>query len=94
MRQGYHTNESGVLVPNSEDYVGGWIHVSDPSEEEVNQLVKEFKFPKDYITSVLDAHEVSRQEMLKEEDTNSAVLLVLQYPFLIESELGYKEYMI
>ncbi|MFS7003273.1 magnesium transporter CorA family protein [Carnobacterium maltaromaticum] len=93
MRQGYHTNESGVLVPNSEDYVGGWIHVSDPSEEEVNQLVKEFKFPKDYITSVLDAHEVSRQEMLKEEDTNSAVLLVLQYPFLIESELGYKEYM-
>lgn len=92
MIQSYYTNTAGVLIPNSADIPGRWINVCDPSETEINELVTKFNFPRDYITSVLDLNEVSRQEMLKEEDSNLASLIVLQYPLLQKSELGYKEY--
>ncbi|MGX7417427.1 magnesium transporter CorA family protein [Carnobacterium gallinarum] len=92
MIQSFHTNEASVLISDTKLVIGGWINVCDPTEEEVDQLIAEFKFPRDYITSVLDLNEVSRQEMLKEEDSNAPSLIVLQYPLLRVSELGYKEY--
>ncbi len=92
MIQGFRTNGVGELITDNQEISGGWINVNDPTDEEITKLVKTFNFPRDYITSVLDENENSRQEMLKEEDEDAASLIVMQYPHLMIGELGYIEY--
>lgn len=59
-----------------------FILVTKPSKSEIGQLAKQFKFAFDYIGGILDDDETARFE----KDAQGNLLLLLQYPAIIESE--------
>ena len=73
----YYSNirDKGIKqIPESRK--GCWVHVVDPSDEEINQIVSEFNLEKDLIKDALDIYEAPRVE--KE---NGSVYLFTRYCF-------------
>ncbi|WP_137625830.1 magnesium transporter CorA family protein [Lactiplantibacillus pingfangensis] len=94
MLQYFTTNSEGQLAigqPHDQPY---WINIERPTIDEINQLVREFNFPKDYLTAVLDDAEISRTEQLDQQTTDHAALIIMQFPKLTTSDLGYLEYQV
>ncbi|SFM07954.1 CorA-like Mg2+ transporter protein [Enterococcus mundtii] len=86
----YFTLEDQKLVDSMEETAETiWYCVERPTEEEINQLIKQFQIPKDYLTSVLDDAENSRVEEFNQEKLTKPALVLLQYPFPKTSPSGY-----
>lgn len=68
-----------------------WIAVEKPTTEEIEELTKKYKLPKDYITGVLDDNENSRLEGLYPNTLKKPALLLLQYPVALISPSGYTQ---
>lgn len=75
-----YTIEKNKLVVSQDQT--DFILVTKPSKSEIGQLAKQFKFPFDYIGGILDDDETARFE----KDAQGNLLLLLQYPAIIESE--------
>jgi len=69
-----------------------WIHVEQPTSEEIHLLTKQYELPKDYLTSILDDAENSRAEGLQQVTFKRSVLLLLQFPLVSKSPSGYEEF--
>lgn len=69
----YKNTETG-LVTLTEPIAGSWIHVTDPSQEEIGWLQK-LSIPTDYITYPLDLDERPRTER-----ENGELLVVIRIP--------------
>ncbi|MCB5258348.1 MAG: magnesium transporter CorA family protein [Candidatus Cloacimonetes bacterium] len=52
-----------------------WIHMDNPNDEEIKQLIERFNLEEDYITDLQDADENSRMEY-----DEGAVLIILRVP--------------
>lgn len=92
MLQYFATGANGLLTTTQNPNQPYWINVERPTVTEINHLVHKFNFPKDYLTAVLDDAEVSRTEQLDQPTAKQPVLIVMQYPKLTTSDLGYLEY--
>lgn len=66
-----------------------WYCVERPSEDEIQQITHQFQIPSDYITSILDDAENSREEEFNQTKLTKPALLLLQYPFPKTSPSGY-----
>lgn len=69
-----------------------WLHVENPSSQEIDALTKTYNLPKDYLSAVLDDEENSRSEGLKQQTMKKAVLLLLQFPYEIQSPSGFQQF--
>lgn len=72
------TNKTYQIVNNNSSD-NHWIHVEDPSNDEINYLTQTFNIPIDYLVSTLDPDEVSRSEKVKQESIIDPVLISLLY---------------
>lgn len=66
-----------------------WYCVERPSEDEIQQITHQFQIPSDYITSILDDAENSREEEFNQTKLTKPALLLLQYLFPKTSPSGY-----
>ncbi|MDY1545486.1 magnesium transporter CorA family protein [Lactiplantibacillus pentosus] len=95
MLQYFATGKNGLLTtPDHQQDTSYWINVERPTIDEIDQLVDQFDLPRDYLTAVLDDAEVSRTEQLSATDDDQPVLIVMQYPRLTTSDLGYLEFQV
>lgn len=62
-----------------------WYCVEHPDEEEINTLTHQFQIPSNYITSILDDAENSREEEFNQTKLTKPAL----YPFAKTSPSGY-----
>lgn len=86
----YFTLENQKLINTTKETAETiWYCVESPTEEEIQQLIHQFKIPTDYITSVLDDAENSRVEEFNQEKLTKPALLLLQYPFAKTSPSSY-----
>ncbi|MDN6640252.1 MAG: magnesium transporter CorA family protein, partial [Tetragenococcus sp.] len=69
-----------------------WVHVEKPTTQEISALVENYKLPQDYLTAVLDDEENSRSEGLNQQVMKKAVLLLLQFPYEIQSPSGFQQF--
>ena len=78
----YFTLEDQKLVDSMEETAETiWYCVERPTEEEINQLIKQFQIPKDYLTSVLDDAENSRVEEFNQEKLTKPSISIITIPF-------------
>lgn len=68
-----------------------WLHVENPTSEEITELSQQYNFPKDYLTAVLDNQEISRYETPKQSELVTPLLLLLQYPQQTLSPSGFRQ---
>jgi len=87
MLEMYQTDASGQLQPIHELANGCWINLVNPTEEEMDQIVRTVKIPIDFLKDPLDDEERSRIE--KEDDH---VLIIVDYPYIIRKESGVPIY--
>lgn len=52
-----------------------WINISNPTKDEINEIINRFNLPEDFITDSIDANEKSRVD-----SENGSVLVVLRIP--------------
>lgn len=92
MIQLYQQDKTGKIrsIKDAEKETVHWIHVLDPREEEIVQLIRRFRLPQDFLTSAFDPDELARFERLKRNDGREVFLIVLNYPKkLTEEEYQY-----
>ncbi|WP_407372231.1 magnesium transporter CorA family protein [Carnobacterium sp.] len=92
MIHSYYTTTNGDVVHDTEFTHVEWLHLSNPTSDEINRVVKHFGFPKDYLSSVLDPDEVSRHENLELDERESSSLAMFLYPLKISSNPNDSEY--
>ncbi|MEK6190406.1 MAG: magnesium transporter CorA family protein, partial [Carnobacterium alterfunditum] len=92
MIQSYYTTNQGKIIQDTEVPHVEWIHLSDPTADEIHQVVGQFNFPKDYLDGVLDPDEVSRYENLEMGENKSSSLVMFLYPIKITSNPYDNEY--
>ena len=49
MIHSYYTTTNGKVVHDTEFTHVEWLHLSNPTSDEINRVVKHFGFPKDYL---------------------------------------------
>lgn len=86
----YTSTELGTIQKIKEYSKSCWINVTNPSETEINELIKKYTIPRDYMTAISDDQENSRTEGLSQNIVPDLVLM--QYPHRIRNSLGYLEY--
>ena len=95
MLQYFTTGKNGLLTtPDDHHDQPYWINVERPTSTEIDQLVTQFDLLKDYLTAILDDAEVSRAEQLSTTQSSQPILIVMQYPKLTTSKLGYLEFQV
>lgn len=63
IRYYYRPKNSGDPVQILEKYkAGAWVHVESPTEEDIQEIAKEFKLDEDILLDVLDENEMPRVE--------------------------------
>lgn len=92
MIQSYYTTAQGKITHDFDFSHAEWIHLSDPTDDEINEVVNYFDFPKDYLSSVLDPDEVSRYENLEMEEKESSSLAMFLYPLKVVTNENDSEY--
>lgn len=60
-----------------------WIHLTNPRESEINQIIETFNIPRDYLSNVLDSDEIARSENIFSDNTCTK-LVVFLCPVLID----------
>ncbi|WP_051912511.1 magnesium transporter CorA family protein [Carnobacterium funditum] len=93
MYQSYYTDFDGHIIMSEKDQISDWLHVTNPTVDEIEYLSKKFNFPKDYISSVKDPDELARQEKLGMDPAKDPNLIVFNYPTKITNKSGYDEYL-
>ncbi|UUX33100.1 magnesium transporter CorA family protein [Fundicoccus culcitae] len=63
-----------------------WIQLIEAASEEIDRLVADYNFPRDFLTSSLDSDEVARIEKHTNSKGEEYTLLVIIYPFVLENE--------
>lgn len=77
----YYTVENSGTVKHLDALEGAnWIHLEDPSEQEIVATAAACQFPVDYLYSTLDPDEVSRGEKIQQREVEKPVLISLLYP--------------
>lgn len=66
----------GGFVEIPEPAKGSWINVTSPTHEEINKISKDYDFPDDLVTDILDIDERSRIEF-----EDNWTLIILRIPF-------------
>ncbi|MDV0430223.1 magnesium transporter CorA family protein [Lactiplantibacillus sp. DA1] len=95
MLQYFTTGKNGLLTtPDDHHDQPYWINAEQPTPAEIDQLVTQFELPKDYLTAILDDAEISRTEQLTTTQSGQPILIVMQYPKLTTSDLGYLEFQV
>ncbi|WP_034538456.1 magnesium transporter CorA family protein [Carnobacterium inhibens] len=92
MIQSYYTTKQGKITHDIDFTHAEWLHLSDPTDNEIDGVVKHFGFPKDYLSSVLDPDEVSRYENLEMKESESSSLAMFLYPLKVDDGLSDSEY--
>lgn len=69
-----------------------WLHLQNPTPEEIEDIQKEFSLPTDYLTSALDNRELPRSQGLDQETFKEPILLLFQYPHATISPTGFSQY--
>lgn len=68
-------------VKVSEDADGfSWFNLSNPSVDEILECNRRWNIPLDFMSVVLDSHEISRAEGLDRQTPDQAIMLGLLYP--------------
>lgn len=62
-----------------------WLHLKDPTETEMHQVLTEYDFPADFITNALDPYEVSRTEEYTNKKGEKVRLHIFLYPLKDEA---------
>lgn len=75
----------GKLVKYTDENKLKWIDLIKPSHEEIENIIKTYNIPKDYLYDVLDPYEIPRVEGLEDDNPN---LFILSYP-IKSSETSY-----
>ncbi|MGB3160801.1 magnesium transporter CorA family protein [Carnobacterium sp.] len=92
MYQSYYTDSDGHLVNGTKDQSCDWIHVTNPTSEEIDYLASRFSIPKDYLSCVNDPDEIAREEKLGIDPAIEPNLIIFNYPSKVINKLGYDEY--
>ncbi|MFO1442384.1 magnesium transporter CorA family protein [Bacillus sp. Bva_UNVM-123] len=80
----YQSDDKGLLQEQSEIYQGCWIHLTEPSEEEIQYIASRHGIPDDFIRDSLDSDERSR---IKKNE--NGLMLIINVP--LEVEIGGTE---
>ncbi|GAA3021597.1 magnesium transporter CorA family protein [Tetragenococcus solitarius] len=89
----YYTIHNNYLIKQDQNTKNTmWLHVEDPTSQEIDTLTKTYKLPKDYLSAVLDDEENSRSEGLQQKIMKKAVLLLLQFPYEMTSPSGFQQF--
>ncbi len=75
----YYSIENGKIVKYKEELELFWIEMQSPEKDEIDEIVKEYNLPRDYIYDINDPQEISRFE--GNEDDRKAKLIMLLFPF-------------
>lgn len=73
---------SRQLVAAAELQGPGWLHVKDPSPEELEAVARTLKFPRAFLEHALDENEVSRVDATRE----GALLVVVRGPLVVKDD--------
>ncbi|WP_124057405.1 magnesium transporter CorA family protein [Vaginisenegalia massiliensis] len=57
-----------------------WLKVTDPTQEEINQLLQDYPMPEDFITGGLDGYEVPRTESFTDQMGQLKQLYIFLHP--------------
>ena len=88
----YKLNKDNSLTKlDQADENGSWIHLENPSREDVEALAKRWKFNAEDILSVLDDQETSRVLGIDEGPETPLVTLV-QFPMRTKNPMGNEQY--
>lgn len=81
-----------LIMQEQQDESTLWTHIEKPTEQQTHQLAKKYNLPQDYLTSIWDDAENSREEGLQQEHFKKAILLLLQFPHETLSANGFLTY--
>ncbi len=68
----FFKSENGILQPHCELCTGSWVHLTDPSKEELGQIAKDCGVEMDLLSAALDEEETPR---IDREDEATLVLV-------------------
>ena len=75
----YKTNEQGNFVKISQYENNSWIHLTNPSDEEISKISETFRIKKRTLIKLLDNAELPRVESL-----NNNLLIVIDLPYTVK----------
>lgn len=74
-------NTQTTILSDENEYIP-WIQLVNPTDEEIESILKEYNMPRDFITSGLDKDERSRYEIFDDKMENGFLLTVFLYPII------------
>ena len=82
----YNTNMETNKLESVDTYTRGtWIHMVDPSEEEIKEVCQNVNIKEDFIRYALDNEEKARIDVEDEDDT---ILFIIDIPVTEKSRSG------
>jgi len=88
----FNLSDKGVYTQTKDWRTADWIHMENPSGEDVDHLMTIFGIPKDYIMDSLDEYEIPRQEKVKNGTGEDINLLIVLFPQMRSVQEKYTEY--
>ncbi len=82
-----YRDKDGWLEPTGSWEKGAWIHIEDPTEEEIESACAEFDLPQTFVRSSLDPREVARTD--SERDVH-LVIVRAPYDFGAEARVPFR----
>lgn len=67
----------GIIKPIEDYEKNCWIRMTNPTQEEIDEIAEQFNIEEDYLTAALDREEMSRVE---EEEDNACSLITFNVP--------------
>lgn len=91
MIQGY-CNKENATIQKEDLNKASWLHLSNPSREEIEKITAQYAIPTNYVTNVLDSDEIARGEHLEDDDEEYPKLVTLLYPMKSSNAQGFTVY--
>lgn len=88
----FDLSDKGVYTQTKDWRTADWIHVENPSGDDVKHLMAIFGIPKDYIMDSLDEYEIPRQEKAKNAAGEEINLMIVLFPQMRSVQEKYTEY--
>ena len=88
----YALNQDQLKKQDADTKEVFWLHIENPTSDELTTISTNYHLPMDYLTAILDDAENSRYEGLEQTIFERAALLLLQYPHALTSSNGYPQY--
>ena len=88
----FDLSDKGVYTQTKDWKAADWIHVENPSDDDVEDLIAIFGIPKDYILDSLDEYEIPRQEKVQNGAGEDINLLIVLFPKMRSVQEKYTEY--